>query len=368
MALPQHKMRIALVTDTWAPAVNGVVMTLQATCKGLQQRGHEVEVIGPQGMKSICWPGFSDVPLALHASARVEQSLQTFAPDLIHIATEGPLGLAARRYCLQNRLQFSTAYHTRFPEYLWQRARVPLALTYRWLRWFHGPAQAVLVSSERMRQVLQARGFANLCLWGRGVDTALFSPDEVGRRACCHIVQDSGCGKGHDPVFMYVGRVAAEKNLPAFLSLDLPGRKWVVGDGPARAQLEQRFPQVRFVGMRAHHELPAWLNCADVFVFPSQTDTLGLVMLEAMACGVPVAAFPVAGPLDVVQQGVSGMLDMDLRQAALSALDLPRAQVRAHALQFGWEATVTQFLQHCPPRQSQSARAPAIPVALQSRI
>lgn len=333
-------MRIALITDTWLPNINGVVTSLLATQSCLQALGHVVQMVTPVGMNSIACPGFPDVPLALQAYGEVARQLDAFAPDSIHIATEGPVGLAARRYCMQNRLQFVTAYHTRFPEYLWSRSKIPQFLTYRWLRWFHAPARAVLVPTVRIQQTLAAKGFQNLAIWGRGVDLTRFIPDEIGRRAC---------RVDASKLFLYVGRVAQEKNLQAFLELDLPGEKWVVGDGPQRMQLERQFPKTRFLGARPHAELAAYFNCADVFVFPSKTDTFGLVMVEAMACGVPVAAFPVAGPLDVVTPGVSGYLDQDLRRACLAALDLPRALVRQAAMHFSWENVTADFLQHCYP-------------------
>lgn len=329
-------MRIALITDTWVPNINGVVNSLLATMRCLQAEGHQVLMVTPDGLNSFACPGYPEIPLAIQPYAQVARQLDEFAPEAIHVATEGPVGLAARRYCLTRRLPFSSAYHTRFPEYLWHRSKIPTFLTYRWLRWFHAPASAVLVPTERMRQELKKKGFQNLALWGRGVDMEVFAPDEVGRRACCL----------KDTLFLYVGRVAQEKNLNAFLQLDLPGKKWVIGDGPERSRLEQRYPAVRFLGARAHHELPAYFNCADVFVFPSKTDTFGLVMVEAMACGVPVAAFPVAGPLDVIEQGVTGVMDEDLRRACLTALALPREQVRQAALCFSWQAATREFLQH----------------------
>jgi glycosyltransferase involved in cell wall biosynthesis len=332
-------MRIALITDTWQPFINGVVISLLATEQCLLKAGHQVLVVTAAPDKHFICPGFPDVPLAKQPFAGVARQLQEFAPEAIHIATEGPVGLAARRYCLLNGLQFNSAFHTNFAEYLWERSKIPSFLTYRWLRWFHGPSKAVLVSSARMSAQLQKKGFQHLAIWGRGVDCEKFAPDEIGRRACCQ----------QDTLFLYVGRVAQEKNLDAFLRLDLPGKKWVVGDGPQRAQLEQRYPQVRFLGSRAHNELPAYFNCADVFVFPSKTDTFGLVMVEAMACGVPVAAFPVRGPLDVITPGVTGVMDVDLRRACLDALQLPRQQVREQALNFSWEAATAQFMQHLQP-------------------
>lgn len=347
-------MRIALITDSWLPNINGVVNSLLATRECLQAGGHQVALVTPQGLSSFACPGYPEVPLAIQPYAQVARQLDEFAPDSIHIATEGPVGLAARRYCLNKRLQFTTAYHTRFPEYLWERSKIPKFLTYRWLRWFHAPARAVLVPTVRVQQQLQARGFQQLALWGRGVDCKTFSPDEVGRKACC----------GKDTLFLYVGRVAQEKNLEAFLNLDLPGKKWVVGDGPQRVQLEQRYPGVRFLGARKHSDLPAYFNCADVFVFPSKTDTFGLVMVEAMACGVPVAAFPVPGPLDVVEEGVSGCLNQDLRTACMDALKLSRQQVRLRAERFSWEAATQDFLQHMYPVRPGQAKSLVIGAAL----
>ena len=332
-------MRIAIITDTWQPNINGVVNSLLATRQCLQTAGHEVVLITPDGLSSFACPGFPDVPLAFSPYAHVAAQLEHAQPEAIHIATEGPVGLAARRYCMTHRLQFTTAYHTRFPEYLWERSKIPSFLSYRWLRWFHAPAKAVLVPTERMRQQLASKGFQNLALWGRGVDTELFCPDEIGRSVC----------RKNDALFLYVGRVAQEKNLAAFLQLDLPGKKWVIGDGPQRAQLEQGFSEVRFLGAKKHTELPAYINCADVFVFPSKTDTFGLVMVEAMACGVPVAAFPVPGPLDVITPGVTGIMHNDLRLACLEAATLPRQAVRQQALHFSWQRATDEFLQHTYP-------------------
>ena len=335
-------MRIAIVTDAAPPQINGVVNTLEATRRCLTAGGHEVHLVGAQGLDTFSCPGFPEIRLARKPYPKVESTLDAIDADCIHIATEGPVGLAARRYCLRRCLDFTTSFHTRFPEYLQARQRIPLALTYRWLRWFHGPAKAVMAPTSGIRQLLERRGFRNVVQWSRGVDTERFRPDE----------QDYACIVR--PLFLYVGRVALEKNIEAFLRLDLPGTKWVIGDGPQRAALEHCYPAVRFLGAKEHDELPAYYNCADAFVFPSRTDTFGLVMAEAMACGVPVAAYPVEGPFDVVAHGRSGMLDNDLQQACFDALHLDRGVVREHALRYSWERATRLFLQNL-----HSARKPA---------
>lgn len=330
-------MRIAIVSDAGAPQVNGVVNTLRATQNMLRQAGHGVLMVTPAGMRSFACPTYPEIRLAYKPYEAVALALRNFAPHCIHIATEGPLGLAARRYCIKRGLSFTSAYHTRFPEYLAARRILPKALTYRLLRWFHGPSKAVMVPTAGIKQALEQQGFDNVALWGRGVDTAHFMP-KVSDQAS--IVR---------PLFLYVGRVAVEKNIVAFLQLDLPGTKWVIGDGPLREELERRYPEVHFLGSKKHTELADYYSCADVFVFPSKTDTFGLVLAEAMACGVPVAAFPVEGPVDVVLNGQSGILSNDLRQACLDALKLDRKQVRQHALAYSWETATEQFLQHLHP-------------------
>lgn len=244
------------------------------------------------------------------------------------------MGLAARRFCLRQGIGFTTAYHTRFPEYLSARSILPKAVAYRWLRWFHGPSKAVMVPTPYLLRELANRGFHRLVLWGRGVDTERFKPAG----------EDSACIER--PLYLYVGRIAVEKNIESFLQVDLPGSKWVIEDGPLREDLQQRYPQVQFLGAKPHHELTSYYNCADVMVFPSHTDTFGLVMVEAMACGVPVAAYPVAGPVDVVAHGRSGILDSDLTSACLRALRLDRREVRQHALGFSWELATQQFQHH----------------------
>ncbi|WP_016835889.1 glycosyltransferase family 4 protein [Herbaspirillum lusitanum] len=327
-------MRIAIVSDAGEPQVNGVVNTLRATQQCLRNKGNEVLMLAPRDFRTFACPTYPEIRLAYKPYAKIAAALDAFKPDCIHISTEGPMGLAARRYCLKHKLDFTTAYHTRFPEYLSARKLLPKALTYRLMRWFHGPSKAIMVPTPKMKESLEKNGFRNVALWGRGVDTEHFKP----------ATEDHACIAR--PLFLYVGRVAVEKNIEAFLKLDLPGSKWVIGDGPQREELEQRYPQVRFLGAKGHDELPAYYNCADVFVFPSRTDTFGLVLAEAMACGVPVAAYPVEGPIDVVADGFSGTLNEELDVACMDALQLSRDDVRAHALTYSWDAATQQFLQH----------------------
>jgi glycosyltransferase involved in cell wall biosynthesis len=330
-------MRIAIVTDAWEPQINGVVHTLKATRDCMLAGRHEVRILSNRNQRTFACPTYPEIRLAYRPYDKVAQELDEFKPDCIHIATEGPIGLAARRYCLNKRLQFTTSYHTRFPEYLRARSLLPQMITYRWLRWFHAPAKTVMVATPGMKATLEKRGFKNLALWSRGVDISHFHP---GARDQAGIER---------PLYLYVGRVAVEKNIEAFLSIRLPGTKWVIGDGPMRAALEKRYPQVRFLGARGHDKLAQYYNCADALVFPSRTDTFGLVMLEAMACGVPVAAYPVEGPKDVVADGVSGALDEDLERACFEALSMNREDVRKHALSYSWEAATQQMLQNLTP-------------------
>ena len=337
---PRRALRIMIVTDAWAPQVNGVVITLRNTIRALEDMGHVVGTITPEGFRTIPCPTYPEIALALLPAREVVRQIVAFAPDAIHIATEGPLGLAARRYCLRAKRPFTTAYHTQFPEYVHARTRLPVAIMYRWMRWFHAPASALLVATPDIRRRLEARGFTNLAMWSRGVDTGIFHADET------------RSGELPRPIFAYIGRVAVEKNIEAFLELDLPGSKWVVGDGPARAALERRYPAARFFGMKSGEELAWHYRQADVFVFPSRTDTFGLVMLEAMACGTPVAAYPVSGPIDVVTPGVTGILDEDLRVAALAALQLSRETVSAKARGATWEAATMQFVNCLHPHHA----------------
>jgi 1,2-diacylglycerol 3-alpha-glucosyltransferase/glucuronosyltransferase len=329
-------MRIMIVSDAWTPQVNGVVVTLGNTIRELGRMGHEVITLTPDGFKTIPCPTYPEIRLSLLPRKRVAEAIEACDADAMHIATEGPLGLAARGHCLQTGRRFTSAYHTQFPEYVHARTRLPVGLTYRWMRWFHRPAQTLMVATAGIKRRLESWGFDNLAMWSRGVDTELFHPGQH-------------TGEVRRPVFLYAGRIAVEKNIEAFLALDLPGTKWVVGDGPARNDLERRFPAARFFGMRRGEDLAWYYRQADVFVFPSRTDTFGLVMLEAMASGTPVAAFPVTGPVDVVEHGVSGILDEDLRSAAVAALELSRERVREHAVQSSWTRCTEQFVANLRP-------------------
>lgn len=338
-------MRILLATDAWAPQVNGVVVTLRNTIRWLERFGHEVHVLSPEGLRTVPMPTYPEIPLAVLPGREVARRLREFAPDAVHIATEGPIGFAARGYCVAHGLAFTTAYHTCFPEYVKPRFGVPLAWTYAWLRRFHRPSSAVLVGTDAIRTLLERRGFDNVADWSRGVDLELFHPSP------------ERFGEYPRPVFTYVGRVAVEKDLPAFLRLDLPGTKLVVGDGPARAGLQQRYPRAVFVGTKNGTDLASYYQRSDVFVFPSRTDTFGLVLLEAMACGTPVAAFPVRGPIDVVKDPSAGILNEDLREAALTALGLDRGDVRRYAERYSWERSTRQFASHLVPAQPTRVRS-----------
>ncbi|MEW6595437.1 MAG: glycosyltransferase family 1 protein [Thermodesulfobacteriota bacterium] len=327
-------MRIAIVTDAWHPQVSGVVTTYSETVSRLRQRGQEVLTVTPAEFRTVPCPSYPGIPLALFPGREVHRRLTAFRPDSIHIATEGPLGWAARAFCLRQGLGFTTAYHTRFPEYVQLRLPLPLSLLYRVVRRFHAPAVRTMVATDDLHQELAARGFGHLCRWSRGVDTELFRP------------RDKDFLSGARPIAMYMGRVAVEKNIEAFLRLELPGTKYVVGDGPAREGLERRYPAVRFVGTKRGEELARHLAAADLFVFPSRTDTFGVVLLEALACGVPVAAYPVTGPRQVVREGVNGYLDENLGRAARRALTLDANRCRQSVLAFSWEACTDQFCEN----------------------
>ncbi|QSA96853.1 glycosyltransferase family 1 protein [Methylococcus sp. EFPC2] len=328
-------MKIALITDAWRPQVNGVVTTLTRNCEQLKARGHIVELFTPDRFRNWPCPGYQEIRLALGCGRKLHRMLDEFQPDAVHIATEGPLGLAARGYCRSRGFPFTTSFHTRFAEYVNVRSGIPVGWIYRLLRWFHNGAERTMTATPALIEELKGRGFKNPVLWSRGVDTALFKPLAKPDR--------------QEPVFLYAGRVAIEKNIDAFLSLDLPGRKVVVGDGPQRAELESKYPAVRFVGYRFGQELAEEIAAADVFVFPSKTDTFGLVMLEALACGVPVAALPVQGPVDVILSDKVGRLHDDLCKAALAALDLRPEDCRAYAMNYSWENCAGQFESHLAP-------------------
>jgi glycosyltransferase involved in cell wall biosynthesis len=327
-------MKIVTVTDAWRPQVNGVVNTIARTNEQLVKFGHTVHVISPQDFRTVPLPTYPEIRLALFPGRRVRAMLDALNPDAVHIATEGPLGLAARAWCIKNHFPFTTAFHTQFPEYVWLRARIPLALSYRLMRWFHGPASTLMVATPTLHQRLTRWGFRNLGYWSRGVDTGLFRP-----RIKSYL-------DANRPVFLYMGRVAIEKNIEAFLKLELPGTKYVVGSGPDLETLRRKYPTVRFTGFKSDEELAKHVAAADVFVFPSHTDTFGLVMIEALASGVPVAAYPVQGPVDVIENDVTGSLHDDLREAVLAALKLDPQRCREAAMQYTWEACTRQFLGH----------------------
>lgn len=333
-------MKIMIVTDAWEPQVNGVVRTLKQTMHELKKMGHETNMITPLEFNTIPCPTYPDISLSLFPGKKVRQKMESFSPDAIHIATEGPLGIAARAYAIKHRLPFTTAYHTRFPEYVKARTGIPLALTYKFLRWFHDPSLAVMAPTDVVVKDLESYGFTNVVLWTRGVDLEIFKMQESKEIDTAH------------PIFLYVGRVAVEKNIEAFLELKLPGSKWVVGDGPALAGLKAKYPEVNYLGVLQQEKLAKVYAAADVFVFPSKTDTFGLVLLEAMACGLPVAAYPVTGPIDVIGDSKAGAMNNDLREACLEALTIPREVARAHAEKFSWQAASEQFAKHLRPVES----------------
>ena len=332
-------MRIAILTDAWFPQVNGVVRTLNTTIGILKQWGHEILCINPQHFKTFPMPTYPDIPLSVTPYRRAKKLLDAFNPDAIHISTEGPIGWAGRRYSLKHNFPYTSTYHTRFPEYVRLRVPIPLSLSYAFVRRFHGKAVHTMVATGSMKQTLESRGFKNLEFWSRGVDIDHFRPDGAS-------VLDL-----EQPVMLYLGRVAIEKNIRDFLSLDLPGTKVVIGDGPARIDLEEEFPEALFLGYRENGDLARLLASADVMVFPSRTDTFGLVMLEAMASGVPVAAYPVEGPLDVIENGLNGWIDEDLKIATQKALDVNRDSCRKFAEAHSWEACTRQFLSLIEPNR-----------------
>jgi len=325
-------LKIAIASDAWWPQTNGVVTTLARTRECLDRDGHDVLLVTPEDFRTIPCPTYPEIRLALFPRRRVFRALDEFRPNALHIATEGPLGLAARRWALTRKRPFTTAYHTQFPRYVLARAPVPIRASYSLLRWFHRPAVRTMVPTESIRRELAARQFGPLVIWGRGVDTDLFRPDRATGLA------------GERPIMMYMGRVAVEKNIEAFLALDLPGTKYVVGDGPAMRELRRRYPGVIFTGARYGEELAGCLASADVFVFPSRTDTFGLVMLEAMACGLPVAAYPVSGPVDVIEHGRTGILHEDLGRAIRAAVSLDNGVCREFALRRSWATATRMFL------------------------
>jgi glycosyltransferase involved in cell wall biosynthesis len=327
-------MRVLIATDAWHPQVNGVVRTLTSLAKSAHSLGVEVEFLTPEGFPTVQVPTYPGLRLALPHPRRIARRIEAIAPEAIHIATEGTIGHMVRRYCVKRGLRFTSSYTTRFPEYISARFAVPESWSYAVLRWFHSAAAVTMVSTPSLMAELAGRGFKNLGMWTRGVDTDLFRPEQA---------IDLRLPR---PIFVSVGRVAIEKNLEAFLSLDLPGSKVVIGNGPQEADLRRRFPDARFLGQLEDQTLAAHLAAADAFVFPSKTDTFGVVQLEALACGVPIAAFPVTGPRDVVAGNPVGVLDNDLRAACLGALRISREACRNFALARSWEKSARQFIDH----------------------
>jgi len=349
-------MRILIATDAWLPQVNGVVRTLTSLARSAAALGADISFLTPDGFPSMALPTYPGLRVALPNRREIVRRIEAAAPDAIHIATEGPIGWAVRAYCLRRKLAFTTSYTTRFPEYIAVRSIVPAWLSYAVLRHFHAAGTMTMVATASLRQELAARGFGKLGTWTRGVDTGLFTPDDP-------IALDLP-----RPIFMTMGRVAVEKNLDAFLSLDLPGTKVVIGDGPQRAELQRRYPKARFLGEKTGNDLPAHLAAADVFVFPSRTDTFGVVQLEALACGTPVAAFPVTGPLDVIADHPIGALDTDLRSACIRALDISRQSCRSFALERSWENSARQFIGNLAALRPSRSPRPARRVAGQSAV
>ncbi|MDG5748123.1 glycosyltransferase family 1 protein [Qipengyuania sp. XHP0207] len=319
--------------------MNGVVRTLTTTCEMLRSRGHEVMVVSPDQFPSLPCPTYPEIRLALALPGKVAGLLRGFTPDAIHIATEGPLGMAARRYCARNGVEFTTAYHTQFPDYVARRTHLPAHWFWNYITWFHRPASRILVATESIRCELRDHALDRLHHWGRGVDLACFSADAP---------QPSEYEGLARPIQLYVGRVAVEKNIEAFLEGGFPGSKVVVGDGPQLAELRQKFPETVFLGRKAGRDLAGCYAGADVFVFPSQTDTFGLVMIEALACGTPVAAYPVAGPRDILTEEVGAMSD-DLDRAIAAAMFCDRKACAAYGASFSWEAATAQFLAGLAP-------------------
>jgi len=329
-------VKIVIVTDAWTPQVNGVVRTLQATRRELERLGHLVTMVTPESFATIPCPGYPQIRLSLLPYRRLARRLRAeFAHDgeiALHVATEGPLGLAARRFCARHRIPFTTAYHTRYPQYLRAMFGVPERWTYAAMRRFHAASAVVMAATDSVEAELRAAGIEQVGRWTRGVDTDVFRPTEPMPLAV------------PKPIFAFVGRVSVEKNIDAFLQLDLPGSKVVAGDGPALPRLRRRHPEVLFLGMQDSEQLARLYSAADAFVFPSRTDTFGLVLLEALACGLPVAAYPVQGPLDVVGASAVAVLDEDLRRAALAALRIDRARCREFALTRSWRMATRQFV------------------------
>ena len=338
-------MRILLATDAWEPQVNGVVRTLTRVVSEMREMGHIVEVISPDQFKTFPLPTYPEIKVAIGAYEKVQERFKQFEPEAIHVATEGPIGLAARRICVEWKLPFTTSYHTKFPEYISARLPVPVSAGYAYMRWFHGPSGRLMVATPTMRDELTRHGFRNISPWARGVDTVMFRPRRKGE-------PDVFEGMAR-PIWVNVGRIAVEKNIEAFARLDLPGTKVIVGDGPQRGDLAARYPDLVFVGTKHGEDLAACYACADCFVLPSLTETFGLVILEAMAAGTPVAAYPAPGPIDIIPGSDAGTLAATptegLREACLEALKLDRKTVRAYAERYSWRVCAEEFVRNLQP-------------------
>jgi glycosyltransferase involved in cell wall biosynthesis len=330
-------VRIVLISDAWHPQINGVVTTVTNTVATLKTLGHEVELITPDRFKTYPWPGYPDVGMAFLCGPSLRPIIKAFKPDAIHLVTEGSIGYAARRYCREFGYRYTSSYLSQFPEYFKMRTGFPMLISTTYLRWFHSESARVMVATPSLEQEMRQKGYQRLARWSRGVDTELFRPRTK------DFIQDQR------PIFMYTGRVAVEKNIEAFLKLELPGTKYVVGDGSQREVLEKKYPNVRFTGYQQGENLARFMAAADVFVFPSRTDTFGVVLLEALASGVPVAAYPVQAPNDVITDSAVGVLNEDLQQAALTALSLNPQSCRNYALEYTWEKCTQQFVDNLVP-------------------
>jgi len=348
-------IRILLVTDAWVPQVNGVVRSLETLSRELTKLGHEVRVVEPSQFRTFPMPTYPEIRLAVYPNTRIKEIIREFQPNAIHIATEGPLGWAARNICVRKKLAFTTSFHTRFPEYVHARTRFPKSWSYNVIKRFHKPASTMMVATQSLYDEMTARGFKRLQLWARGVDLDLFYPRD--KQLLDHLPR---------PIWLYVGRVAVEKNLDSFLGMNVPGTKLVVGDGPQLKDLTRRYPDAVFAGAKFGDELAHYYAASDVFVFPSKTDTFGLVLVEALASGIPVAAYPVQGPLDVIGDAHIGVLHEDLSTAAKTVWDkrLTAEQCRAYAMGFSWETCARQFVANLavdeePPAEDNETPVPS---------
>ncbi len=335
----EDNRRILIVTDAWRPQVNGVVRTLEATAQELTLMGHDVHFLTPADFHSLPCPTYPEIRLSLARKSDVARRIAAIAPDYIHISTEGPLGIAARRYCLTNGFNFTTAYHTKFPDYIKARFGIPIRWTYAFIRWFHQPSQAIMCATPSVASELGTYGLAHSYSWSRGVDVDLFTPSRRLSKTIPAALKDLP-----KPILLYVGRIAVEKNIEDFLNAKVPGTKVVVGGGPQLEDLRARYPDALFIGPQFGEDLANIYAASDVFVFPSKTDTFGLVLLEALASGTPVAAYPVTGPIDVIGKAAVGCLDNDLDLAIRRALSASRTLCRTYAMQFSWRSSAQQFL------------------------